>query len=123
MTGVQTCALPISDINGIYLLVTQKQPAKEIAWVSNYPNPFNPNKEKTTIRYTLKKASPVSIRIYDVFGNLVKEIKDPPGGYKGLNEVLWDGKNEKGVIVASGAYLCVIKAGDSKEIRKIGVVK
>ena len=67
-------------------------------------------------------SSSVTISIYDVFGNPVKKIENA-SGRKGLNEAKWDGKNGKGRIVASGAYLCVIKTDNGKAIRKIGVVK
>ena len=37
--------------------------------ITNYPNPFNPNKEKTKLRYRLSTdASEVKIRIYDITG-------------------------------------------------------
>ncbi len=39
--------------------------------ISAYPNPFNPT---TTIEYQLKQSSRVSIKIYDVIGNLVTTL-------------------------------------------------
>ena len=40
---------------------------------NNYPNPFNP---KTRINITLPKASKVSIKIYNILGQRVKDIPD-----------------------------------------------
>ncbi len=39
--------------------------------ISAYPNPFNPT---TTLEYRLKESSLVSIKIYDVIGNLVTTL-------------------------------------------------
>lgn len=39
----------------------------------NYPNPFS---ENTTIEYTLKQKSPVSLKIYTITGQLIKAINE-----------------------------------------------
>ncbi|RPI13507.1 MAG: T9SS C-terminal target domain-containing protein, partial [Ignavibacteriae bacterium] len=48
----------------------------------NYPNPFNPS---TTIEFTIMKSSDISLRIYDIKGELVEELLDyerfAPGDY------------------------------------------
>ncbi len=41
--------------------------------ISAYPNPFNPT---TTLKYQLKQSSHVSIKIYDVIGNLITTLVD-----------------------------------------------
>ncbi len=87
--------------------------------VYNYPNPTEGN--ATTIRYYLRDAAEVSIRIYDMSGELVKELSGP--GLEGVeNEVNWDISN-----VQSGVYLARVKAQAENEsniaIIKIAVVK
>jgi len=66
----------------------------------NFPNPFNP---RTRIRYRVPEQSSVSLNIYNVLGQLIRtlvnEVK-PASSY----EVEWDGKNDAGEIVATGAY-------------------
>lgn len=99
---------------------------------SNYPNPFKAGKEETTIRYVLEKDAKVTISIYDLLGQLVRRIKIPkgslPGGKQGPNEVPWNGKNERGRVVANGGYYCVLEADTEtgkhmKKVRKIMVIK
>ncbi len=72
----------------------------------NYPNPFNPT---TMITYDLPAASNVVLSIYDVLGRevrmLVDELKEA-----GVERVLWNGLNNKGVAVASGTYFYRMQA-------------
>jgi M6 family metalloprotease-like protein len=87
--------------------------------VYNYPNPTEG--KTTTIRYYLRKEANVSIKIYDMAGELVEEM--PGGGLPEINnEVIWDITN-----VESGVYLARVKAeagGESNmAIIKIAVVK
>ena len=100
-------------------------------YVSNYPNPFHPGAEPTTIAYKLDDNATVTLRIFTQTGDLVfrKEfVSGGPGGLAGLNEFLWDGKNGDGKMVASGGYIALIEAqgqGETLHVmrRKIGVVR
>jgi hypothetical protein len=100
-------------------------------FVTNYPNPFHPGEEPTTIAYKLDDFASVTIRIYTQSGKLVKRMtfdRGTPGGQSGLNEVLWDGRNGKGEVVASGGYLALIEAQGTGETlhvirRKIAAVR
>lgn len=72
----------------------------------NYPNPFNP---QTWIGYQLSKAGPVSIRIYNIRGQLVKTLVDrqqTPGYYR----VRWNGQDLHGAPAASGVYFCQMRS-------------
>ena len=98
---------------------------------TNYPNPFHPPTQSTTIAYKLDDLASVTLRIFTLSGDLVyrKEFaKGDPGGMAGLNEVTWDGRNGKGEVVASGGYITLIEAQGSGETmhvirRKIAVVR
>lgn len=74
----------------------------------NYPNPFNP---QTVIEYTLNSPSDVTLRIYNIKGQLVKTLIDGRGE-KGFHQTIWDGKNEKGEKTSSGIYFYELKASD-----------
>jgi hypothetical protein len=78
----------------------------EFSLYQNYPNPFNPS---TTIKYSLKNDSWVTIKIYNILGQEVKKLVD---GYKqkGNNLVVWDGSNNYGNNVSSGIYFCKLIA-------------
>ena len=99
--------------------------------VASYPNPFHPPTENTTIAYKLDDQATVTIRIYSQSGELVREetfASGATGGAAGLNGWLWDGRNGKGNVVASGGYVVFIEAagvGQTQHImrRKIAVVR
>lgn len=92
---------------------------KEFALHQNYPNPFNP---ETWISFDLPKGVDVSINIYNTLGQKVRTLvseASPAGSYK----VLWDGKNDHGVQVATGIYIYTIKAGTFIQSRKMTFMK
>ncbi|MBN2754046.1 MAG: hypothetical protein JXR81_04185 [Candidatus Goldbacteria bacterium] len=100
--------------------------------LTNYPNPFRPGAENTGIRYTLYKDTEVTITIMTPFSEIVKKYTFQPGkeGGKGVsdgyeNKVEWDGKNNEGMTVESGIYICIVKvkAGDKVFKRKIAVLR
>ena len=69
---------------------------------NNYPNPFNPT---TTIHYSMAVQSIVKLNVYDLHGRQVKtlinEVKEP-----GEYSVVWNGKNDNGLNMPSGTYIC-----------------
>lgn len=74
------------------------------------------------IKFHLPEAEDVTIRIYDITGNLIRGLVDEdyaPGAY----QIRWDGKNDDGDRVASGVYIYIIKAGSKTEVKKIAVIK
>ena len=98
--------------------------------VTNYPNPFNPNRETTNIRYRLgSDAESVKIRIYDITGALVKEIPNCDTEGEGssvwdkYHDVDWDGKNGRGDVVVNGIYpFEVIATGSGKTVSRRGKI-
>jgi hypothetical protein len=100
-------------------------------YLTNYPNPFHPGEAPTTIAYKLDDNATVTLKIFTLTGGLVWQKSFSPGsegGTSGLNTVLWDGKNGKGDIVASGGYVLHIEAAGQGETlhtmsRKIAVVR
>ncbi|MDI6792459.1 MAG: FlgD immunoglobulin-like domain containing protein [bacterium] len=90
----------------------------------NYPNPLNP---ETWIPFELAGEANVSIRIYNLSGNLVRTMelgKLGAGSYTSKGEsVYWDGKDNNGNEVASGVYLYQFIAGSHVEIKKMIVLK
>ncbi len=125
--------LPIALAGIIVSLLGYAPATVYLSQVANYPNPFNAAKgEKTRIEYVLTEDSNVTIRIYNLVGDLVwmKENANGKGSLDGYrNEEFWDGRNDAGMIVANGIYLCLISAsptqgGEERKIsRLIGVVK
>ena len=91
----------------------------EYALYENYPNPFNPT---TTIKYELPEVSEVSLVIYNLQGKSVRTLVSaslPAGSYT----VDWDGRNDKGMQMASGAYLLKMSAGSFIQTKKLMLMK
>jgi flagellar hook assembly protein FlgD len=93
--------------------------------LQNYPNPFNP---ETWIPFKLSKAAAdVTIKIYNISGQLVRTLdvgQLKSGSYTTRERAAyWDGKNEFGERVASGVYLYSIKADSFSSTRKMVILK
>jgi len=83
------------------ILKEPKSPVPEeptLIW--NYPNPFNAG---TTISFHLLKFENVSMKIYNINGECVRELVHGPMD-KGTHQIFWDGRNIQGELMCSGAY-------------------
>jgi hypothetical protein len=120
-----------SLVNEIDVETAFVDPTRGGGYVTNYPNPFHPPGEGTTIAYKLDDNASVTMRIFTQSGDLVRRVvfdKGAVGGTTGLNQYLWDGKNGKGDVVASGGYIVLVEAQGTGETlhvirRKIAVVR
>ncbi len=97
----------------------QSAKPKSFSLSQNYPNPFN---AVTIISFALPYASDVKVEIFNILGQKVKDLVDEKvsAGYK---QVVWDGRDNDGVNVASGIYFYRIRAGDFVETRKMTLLK
>ena len=97
---------------------------KETALLSNYPNPFNP---ETWIPYQLAKPADVTLTIYTVNGQMVRQLAlgyQPAGMYQNRSRAAhWEGKSEFGESVASGVYFYTLTAGNFTATRKMLILK
>lgn len=88
----------------------------------NFPNPFIPENEVTTIRTYLEQPGTVSIEIYSVANELVRTLLDATQQLAGEHlETFWDGKDEQGRFVANGIYLCRIRIDEQIQVIKVAV--
>lgn len=85
----------------------------------NSPNPFNP---QTTIRFELPSAMRVQLSIYDVHGRLVRKLIDEQR-VEGASTAEWNGRDDRGAVVATGLYFYVLDAGGSRQQRKMLLLK
>ena len=109
----------VSQSNVIEVLLGARMPLPTEFAVNVYPNPFNPS---TTITYSLPEAAPVTVVIYDVLGQQVRQLisqNNAPGRY----QVQWDARDSQGRSVASGVYIAKINAGTSTLSQKMLLLK
>ena len=85
----------------------------------NYPNPFNPS---TKISYQLERGEFVKFSIFDLNGNLIKNILNNKVN-AGRGHVYWDGKNELGQNVSGGVYLYTIETPSFLKTKKMVLLK
>ena len=84
-----------------------------------YPNPFN---NSITLNYKLSKDSNVEIVIYDIRGNLVKNLFSGEQ-ISGFKSIKWNAIDNTGKKVSAGEYLAQIKIGDFTQTKKMIFVK
>ncbi len=92
---------------------------REFALNQNYPNPFNPT---TQISFRIAVPTNVSLQVYNVLGQEVKNLFDgnlPSGNYS----LVWDGTDSEGKPAATGVYLYRLVAGEFSEVRKMLLLK
>ncbi len=89
------------------------------ALLGNYPNPFNPS---TTFRYALSEDAHVTLKVYNLLGQLVATLVDESQttGYK---SVVWNGRNDVGSGVASGIYIYRMTAGRFTDTKRMLLLK
>jgi hypothetical protein len=84
-----------------------------------YPNPFQ---AEATISFELARSAQGSVTVYDVQGRRVREVHR---GYlpAGVHRVLWDGRNEAGISVASGTYFYRLESEGARLTRKLVLMR
>lgn len=85
----------------------------------NYPNPFNP---ATVIPYGLPQNTRVKIDVFTLLGGHLKTLVDAVQN-QGKHQVVWDGKDASGRVMASGVYLFQMQAGDFRQTRKMILIR
>jgi len=87
--------------------------------VSARPNPFNP---QTAITYALPEAGPMTLRIYDVDGRIIRTLVD---GWSsaGPSSVPWNGRDDRGAQVASGVYFARLQAAGRAQTARLVLIK
>jgi len=90
-----------------------------VSLAQNRPNPFNP---KTSIAFSLDRDGPVTLRVFDARGRLVRTLVNETRA-AGQHVVDWDGRDDAGRREAAGVYLYSLEAGGTSVQRKMTLVK
>ncbi|MFQ5629558.1 MAG: SBBP repeat-containing protein [bacterium] len=91
----------------------------EFVLYANSPNPFNPS---TTIRFDLPEKTNLNLTIYDQLGKIVRTLLDEQRR-SGRHTIAWDGRDDYGRPVASGAYIYLLKTDRFMKGRRMMLVK
>ena len=109
---VNTNIIYAGTSGGIFRLA-QRTPHEDdgvrMSSVINYPNPFAAD-EGTTFRYTLSHDSLVTIKIFNTAGTFIRTVTEDAARSSGVQEDIWDGRDEHGNPVSFGMYIYSITA-------------
>ena len=87
-----------------------------------YPNPGPDGATgNVTFKYNLQAAQDITVRIFDVGGRLVRELRQ--SGVPGSNLLPWDTANRYGQKLGSGVYIYIIQSGGEKLVDKVAIVR
>ncbi|HEX9933792.1 MAG TPA: hypothetical protein VGB38_01245, partial [bacterium] len=76
----------------------------EFAISQNYPNPFN---AETRMELQLPENSTVSIQVFSIHGARIRSLVDEEKPV-GRHAIIWDGRQENGMVAASGIYIALV---------------
>lgn len=85
----------------------------------NHPNPFAP---VTTIEYALAKPARVSLRVYDIEGNLVRELVNGRQNATS-HRAEWDGRDGAGRELGNGVYFYQLTGPGIRETRRMVLIR
>lgn len=91
---------------------------KEVKLQAAYPNPGR----QATIKYGLPKAGRVTLKVYNILGEVVAKLVD---GEKeaGWHEIKWSGRDNNGRRAANGIYLYRLTAGSKVFTKKMIILQ
>jgi hypothetical protein len=77
----------------------------------------------TTIRYGVPGLARVELVIFNVRGQRVRMLVPLGVQERGWHSVDWDGRDDRGVEVATGAYFCRLRVGSQILTRKLVLLR
>jgi hypothetical protein len=90
-----------------------------LSLIGNFPNPFNPS---TSIRFTVPAAMEVALEIYNITGQRIRTILSATQTL-GEHSIVWDGRDDDGLISTSGVYVYRLKGGGFVTHGRMSLVK
>ena len=84
-----------------------------------YPNPFP---VQSAIRVSLDRDGPLTVRVFDPQGRVVRTLASGPAS-QGMHSMVWDGRDDRGRAVATGLYLFQVSASGYRTTRPALLIK
>jgi hypothetical protein len=87
---------------------------------ANFPNPFN---TETTFAINLPQIDEDAvIELYNIKGQLVRKLEVSPSE-DSVTHITWDGRDNRGRVVASGIYLAKLRNGSETQTHRVVLLK
>ncbi|PID27997.1 MAG: hypothetical protein CSB55_06565 [Candidatus Cloacimonadota bacterium] len=106
--------------------ITEKEPSEynpNNISVNSYPNPFILSRHQgSTISYSLPKATPVEISVYNIKGQKVKQLANE-NNRSGNHQIYWNGKDDNNQPLSSGIYFYKLKTPKTTSANKMLIIK
>lgn len=120
-SGYQITPRSLEDLDIITSVEQSESEAipQQFSLNQNYPNPFNP---ATKIAYALPRPSRVSLKIYNMNGQVIRTLIDE-NAEAGEYEITWNGKSDEGKKVASGVYFYKLESPDRIFTKKLLLIR
>lgn len=116
---------PIADIQKITfsnLTTGNSEMTKKTAMIFSQLKGFpNPASDQFTLEYTLTENTPVVIKIYNIKGELVKQLEKGNMNI-GKHSFVWDTKDNTGGQVSNGTYMCQVITKEKLLTKKVIII-
>ena len=117
--SIESAASNVVSAEGRAVSVELEEPATFMLY-QNYPNPFNPT---TEICFSLDQTARVTLRVYNVLGQVVATLLDGTQKELGQHVAHWDGRADDGRTVGSGTYFYTLTVADRRATKAMVFVK
>jgi len=97
----------------------QGLPFQEPGLLPGYPNPFS---DVVHLSYRLPESQSMHIQVFDLLGRHIRTLVSG-SREAGHHTVSWDGRDDAGRRVASGTYLCRMRAGEHVSVQTLVVTR
>ncbi len=94
-------------------------PGEATAFYGASPNPFD---GRTGLSFRLAGSTRVELRLYDLRGRLVRELKNQTMS-AGTHTITWNGRDDAGQRVSAGSYVAKLTAGSLRETRTLTLTR
>ena len=90
----------------------------------NKPNPLCIGRGSTKISFVLPKTSMAEVKIYNIRGELVKDLYNDIAYGDDEVKITWDGRDENGTLQSAGIYLYQLKVnGKTYEVKRLIILR
>jgi hypothetical protein len=116
---VDLCLLKVNSEGILTSLKNNTMLPQDFLLHQNYPNPFNPT---TKIKFSVPSTSIINISVYNILGERIRTLLNREFT-TGSFEVVWNGKNNNNIRMASGIYFIRMEAENFLQSIKAILIK
>lgn len=103
---------------GVVSVDSPSGPPQSFYVAGPYPNPLEAGVSRVGLEFSLEKALPVQVRIYDLMGRVVYE--QPLGRLAGgRHQFVWNGRTGDGRTIPAGIYFIEVQTPETRMTRKV----